>query len=300
MVVKTSNVETKLEENAKKNTQLIDIIQKMGSGAVELSEIIQSLNEIYTEDFRHYYSTISRKLRQMDPDEREMVSKCMQEVIDKLIVYERENELKNKNINRYDNLINSIVKLNDHINLEIERMKLEIISNANLQKSISETQSIESSYENMREYIDSMESKMYNMEDRLNSYNTQALTILSIFAGLVFAFTGGFSFISTALQNIHEASVYKLTFTLMIVGLFIYDLIFLFFYMIAKITNKNISAHCTKTGSCECGWSDDCEKCKWYKKIWRKFWFVLLPNVFFVLSMIGAVIIWCYRVGGFN
>lgn len=281
-----------IENNLKKNQTLIDIISSMSVSAIDNSTTIEKLKDVYTEDFRHSYSMIAQTLHEMDSDERDIVSEGMSQLVDGLIKYEKSGASKEG----VGSLIKGIIKLNDHINLEIIRIQLDTQADEKLKDVVIRANNIKEETSNLESSVSDLNNEIWDLKSQAESSNTQSITILSIFAGIVFVFTGGFSLVSTALQNINNASIYKMTYTLSLVGMLIYNLIFLFFYMIAKVTGKDISAGCLKTSSHYC-WDDEepCESCRGPIKFFRRFWYTLVPNAFFIIVMLVAVIMWFIR-----
>lgn len=283
---------SRIENNLIKNQQLINIIDGMSKSDIDNATTIEKLKDIYSEDFRHSYSMISKKLHDMDSDERDIVSEGMSQLVDGLIEYEKSGS----SIDGIEGLVKGITKLNDHINLEIIRIQLDTQADEKLRDAVIRAETIKENTSYLETNVNDLNSEIWDLKNQAESSNTQSITILSIFAGIVFVFTGGFSLISTALQNINSASVYKMTYTLSLVGMLIYNLIFLFFYMIAKVTGKDISAGCLKTSQHYCSNDEKpCESCKGPKKFFRKFWYTLVPNIFFILVMLVAVIAWLIR-----
>lgn len=285
-----------IQENDEKNEKLMKIIDDIASleyNDEKEAKIIERLKKIYTQEFRHSYSMISKKLYEMESDERDIVSEFMRCIVQKLKIYEKSTGF---NADNDKSLINGIIKLNDHINLEIIRIQLNDEADNKLIDVKQQAAAMKEESSEISETIYEVSDQVWNLKNQVESSSTQSITILSVFAGIVFVFTGGFSLISTALQNINNASVYKLTFTLSFVGMLIYDLIYLFFFMVSRITQKDITASCYKTSShiCDCG-HKACDSCKGILRFIRKFWYAVLPNIVFLAIMFGVVFIWLYR-----
>ena len=64
------------------------------------------------------------------------------------------------------------------------------------------------------------------------------IAILSIFSAVVLAFSGGLTFSASVLENISDASIYKLIIVALIIGLVLINLFFGLFYYINKILDK--------------------------------------------------------------
>lgn len=279
-----------LINNEEKNQKLSQIIFDLSEYENDYDRIIEELKDIYDGEYRHSYAQISRSLFYFDFDEREAVSSGLDNVIFRLLELERDES-------SYSSIRKSVIKLKDHIDLEIMRYSLNDEANARLETALESAEELNATTSFLSNEVNELQGKSWDFQNKMESLNTQSITILSIFAGLVFVFTGGFSFIGTALQNINNASIYKLTFVLSLVGMMMFDLIFLFFYMIAKLTNKNISSSCIKSHNQVCDKESECAKCNIIQRFLRRFYYVIIPNAFFMLTMIGTVIIWLIRRG---
>lgn len=277
--------------NEEKNLRLNEVIYNLSSYGIEYSEIIEELKDIYDGEYRHSYAQISRTIFCLDFDERDIVSSELETIISKLV------ELEQSNPSSYSSVRKSVLKLKDHIDLEIMRYNLNDEANEKFENALVESDELARTTSDLFDEVSELQNKSWDLQNKMDSSNTQSITILSIFAGIVFVFTGGFSLISTALQNINNASIYKLTFVLSLVGILIFNLIFLFFYMIAKLTEKNISSSCLKTSNSYCYSEEQCGKCKPLLRFFRRFYYIMIPNVCFVLVMTFSVIIWFVRRG---
>ncbi|MCD8213111.1 MAG: hypothetical protein LUC34_03520, partial [Campylobacter sp.] len=58
-------------------------------------------------------------------------------------------------------------------------------------------------------------------QNKLNNMQKEYITILGIFASIVFAFVAGLTFSTSILSNIHQASIHRLSFIVCLIGLFI-------------------------------------------------------------------------------
>jgi hypothetical protein len=86
--------------------------------------------------------------------------------------------------------------------------------------------------------ITESKKKLEMVEKNLKDSTTQSITILSIFAGVVMAFTGGMSYISQALAALNSIGPYRAGVFILLIGIVMFNLIFLLLYMIGKLTDK--------------------------------------------------------------
>ena len=66
------------------------------------------------------------------------------------------------------------------------------------------------------------------------------ITILGIIAAIVLAFTGGMTFTSSVLENIHKSSIYRIAFITLIIGCILFNLIWLLIDFIRNMNEKAI------------------------------------------------------------
>lgn len=82
----------------------------------------------------------------------------------------------------------------------------------------------------LSEEIQTSQKKMQN----------EYITILGIFAAIVLAFTGGMSFTSSVLENLHKSSIYRIIFVSLIIGCILFNLIWLLIDFIRNVNEKTI------------------------------------------------------------
>lgn len=195
---------------------------------------------IYSDNYRHEYSKITRVLFSIDnPEERDYLLEKIN-----IIKLQLQNNDTKKGLN----------KLSDHIELENIRMaELEKISN----KAISASQNISSIKDEIEIEVNeiglktieiesktnSAQYKLDNIQNDIKNNTTQSITILSIFAGVVMAFTGGMSYISQALASLSQIGPYRAGIFITLIGTVMFDLIFLLLYMIGKLTDRYIGSY---------------------------------------------------------
>lgn len=244
------------------------------------------LEKIYyntdSDNFRHFYSDIFACVSLIDADDSlgnlDILAQNMQVIKDGYIP---------KNIDGNGNQIDihkEIIKLYDHTNLDISRinytkrmtgetksdlMKARSII-TDLQKKQVEAQSLISSLqerlieaERIRvettEHLNSEAVKLKEeVHDGQKKMQNEYITILGIFAAIVLAFTSGMTFSSSVLENIDKASAYRILAIVLILGLIIFNLIWLLIDFLRDINGKSI----------------------------RKWWIVLVVNALFVGSLI--------------
>ncbi len=199
-----------------KISQIIKTLSQQTIGN-EVDNILNDLKELYQDNYRHQYSTITGVLLDIfnaSKDEKDSSTSLMiiSENLYGIYTIARTNE----NIER--DICEKIAKLYDHVNLECIRLgnqndSLRII-NEKLQYSIQKEQEI---------------------VEKLEKQQTQYITILGIFASIVLAFVGGLTFSTSVFANIDKASIYRLIFVMSFVALFIGNILFALFNFLSRI-----------------------------------------------------------------
>lgn len=218
------------------------------------SEYFLRLESIYyntgSANFRHYYSDIFACLTLIDGDPS----------LGNLdVLAQNMNTLKEgyKSVNRDDdgNTIDigkEIIKLYDHINLDISRInyskRMANESSSELAKArllISELdQKIKDSETARTEAIEHLNNESIKLKEEVRTgqknMQNEYITILGIFAAIVLAFTGGLTFSTSVLENIEKATPYRILAIVLILGLILFNLIWLLIDFLRDINGKSI------------------------------------------------------------
>lgn len=204
--------------------------------------IIRKVAEFYKNDYRHQYHEISRYVNSKIEEEEDSLEYTLNN-IKLLIVYLKMNgkdadkilkKIDEKNLSK--EIIRVLQKLYDHIALEEER----ILKN---RKIIDESKD-----EIQDEIIDRFEEigdefKKQTLEVS-NSLNANIITIVGLLSAIIFVFFGGVTGMASIVGGIMDLETKQdlaiPIIMLLIIGLVIFNIIFLLLYSVAKIINKNI------------------------------------------------------------
>lgn len=233
------------------------------------------------DNFRHYYSDIFAILTLIDGDSSigslEVLAQNIQTIKDGYQSNQNKDEMgKPIDISR------EIKKLFDHTNLDISRLNYtkRITSNTQselskaklligeLNDKVNESQDLSSKYQH--ELLEQSKKLSDQIQEGQKRMQNEYVTILGIFAAIVLAFTGGMTFSSSVLQNINQASIYRITGITLIIGIILFNLIWLLIDFIRDINGKSI----------------------------RKKWIPILANIIFICGIIGTI--WMYKSNWFS
>lgn len=218
------------------------------------SDYFLYLESIYyttgSENFRHYYSDIFACLTLIDHDSSlgdiDILAQNMNTLKEGYVPQNKDDE---------GNLIDiskEIIKLYDHINLDIGRlnytkqMASETLSELSKAKTLISNleQKIKESEKARDDAVASLKAESSKLNRRLQrsqkELQNEYVTILGIFAAIVLAFTGGMTFSTSVLENIDKASPYRILAIVFVLGLVLFNLMWLLIDFIRDINGKSI------------------------------------------------------------
>lgn len=230
-----------------------------------LSKFTENLCDIYSDSsFRHLYSKISDVLGSFRPDERDALSQYIREICNHAKTYvggEYSDE-------QQGDILAKINKLSDHIALECLRL-----SRIDRVEYIGKTATAELSAAEGK--LKETEGKAVELGEQISHYQSQSISILGIFAGLVVTFSSIIQLSTNGLSNLSNIDSWKITYFVSLTMLFLFNIVFLLMYSISKISKNSIASNCAHR------YCEDCKTCKCeLGKLKKKYPYVLWFNVF--------------------
>ena len=234
-----------LAKEKKQQKEFCDILfdlaadQQMLEDSSRRSKMYQRLEKLYhpwdTETgFRHYYSDIFRVITEIGNSEQpEGVDILCQNLS---LIRDGYQAVNHDNSGIPIDISDNIKKLYDHVNLDVSRIKFlkdegrKILGEDALNDLRSENNRI-------REEIESSRNEQDNIRKDIKNQQKEYIAILGIFAAVVLAFTGGIAFTTSVLNNIHNASFYRIAIISLIIGLVLINILFGLFYYVDKLVN---------------------------------------------------------------
>lgn len=237
-----------IENNEMLSKILVDLSTELALDEDRLNFYVDKLKSIYCVGFRHDYSAITRILflTSNSKDTRDILCSNIYDIY----------EVAKEDVSNDIRFIDSLRKLWDHINLENIRMLelTKIAEQANAANEVAATMAndVGQSKEELgivNREIAQAKNELKLIQTNIKNSTTESITILSIFAGIVMAFSGGMSFIANAISGINKIGPYRLAVFILLIGNVMFNVIFLLLYMIGKITDKytGSSSGCSKT-----------------------------------------------------
>lgn len=212
------------------------------------------LEDVYyssdADNFRHYYSDIFAVLTLIDGDQSignlEILAQNIQTIKDGYVPKNKDDN------NELIDISKEIIKLYDHTNLDIgrinytKRMSGETLSELSKTKLLIDSleQKLRESEEERQTAIEALKKKEQELSaevhDGQKKMQNEYITILGIFAAIVLAFTGGMTFSSSVLENLHRSSIYRILIVVCVLGFVIINLIWLLIDFVRDINGKSI------------------------------------------------------------
>lgn len=211
----------------------------------ELKENLKKVVDYYNRYTRHQYHIISRFVNKKMEESEDSINYILNN-IDGMLAFLKYNqeecssiiEIETEGKLNIEDILLDLEKLYDHIALEEERIKTNgiIIRNSNSEienNVISTFNSIMNSFQN-------------KVDEISNSLNANIITVVGLFSAIIFVFFGGITSLSELINGIWKIKTKdELTIPLiviLVVGLIIFNIVFLLLYSISKIVDRNIGS----------------------------------------------------------
>lgn len=276
-----------------KHQKINELLRGLSESPVRDAESLLSVfSSIYCEGYRHSYASVARVLMETEREENDFIVVGIQELINEL----------DKRVERGEGdglkeTHRSLKKLHDHISLELIRLSQYKEFSDSTSSAQTKVDKLQSDYSKLLTDSRNIAKKTTAAEKSIKDFNTQSITVLGIFSGIVMAFTGSFSLLGNALTNINAVSKYRLFFMTLLLGFVLFNTIFMLMYIIARITDHKISTKCTEYNTIDCECDVPCSNRRWgtFKKLKRRYPYVLFVNSTLLFFMIAIFILWFLR-----
>lgn len=225
-----------IKDSVNRDNALCDFVRKMTDPTVDIEadheSLVDELETIYLNGMekgahRHSYARLSHFLYDQD-FENEAIDMCIENLNGlEAYVEERDNE----------DLSKAFRKLKDHIDLEF----IHICQLKKLQLSIDGMDGLAVQFPIMKEQFTEISDDLKKANKKISDQTVQSVSILGIFAGVVFAFSGGFSMLSSTLSNISciRGSQTLFFFAAALgIGCILYDVVFALMLFIGRYCDK--------------------------------------------------------------
>lgn len=231
-----------------------------------IEECWKKFCEVYDDpDFRHSYFTISSSLEKYDPAQRDSLAVYFNSVVN----YVEEQEIAESGEN--ERVKKSVKKLLDHVELECLRIN-------RMEKVQRDADRAERLHKEAVALNNATKKTEKALNKRVSGYHEQSISILGIFSAVVVGFMSGLSMFTSGFNKLNEVSVYIVAFYSVIVGIILFDILFMLIFFIAKISGHTIARNVPTKGN-------------WLCATWHRYPYVYCFHAFAVLALIVLVIL---------
>lgn len=285
-LISTSSEDSSMIHDGQLYIYILDMLKEQ-LNEVEIEEIVVFLSKQYEMQYRHSYSHISSTIYQNIPDALEQI----ESVLD--ILKNNSDAIYRHALEKgFDNNIKKgFDKFHDHIALEINKLedllnKIEQINNtidtfrSDFSNEMNDT--LEKSTKKIKKLSKSKLDRMKKISDNIFA---QITSILGIFAAIIFVFFGGTQLFSNALEGIHSISrvqeVGILGFIVTLIGLIMFNLIFMLLYVVSVISGNPIGGMIK--------WDSEKGLFGFFAVLKQKFPYVIIVNYLFLALLVLMV-----------
>lgn len=198
-------------------------------------EYYQKLEQLYGSDqspqrFRHYYSDIFPCLVNIEKSQDKDMDILVQNLKVLLEKYRKRGNI---------DISQSLRKLYDHVSLDMARIRY-ISALVDDSKGDKEIQGVHARINQLESTIDQANKTIKSGASKLENMQKEYIAILSIFASIILAASGGISFSATAISNISDANIWNLLAVLGVTVWLFLNLLFLLMYYIGSLLDKDL------------------------------------------------------------
>ncbi|MGL5717093.1 MAG: hypothetical protein ACRCX2_29015 [Paraclostridium sp.] len=194
----------------------------------DFKELNKILNEAKLEGVKIKYGYLSNCIKNMKGPVRDNVFTSAEKCI--YFDVKDENEILMQIINH---IILEVPRAND-----LDRLKDQYQTYSNKVRESSKEQ---------REFA----KKMDKFEDKFGNIQGEFIGILSIFSAVIIGFFGGLNVIGSAMQHMGHGSKYRLIFTIVILGLIMFNVIYMLLAEVSKLAGKEKNRSFKYCKTCE-------------------------------------------------
>lgn len=141
----------------------------------------------------------------------------------------------------------------------------------------------ETKYNDTNSQLETATDAMAQTKNEMNSLTTNMLTILGVFVSIIFIIVGAYFTVTGEVFNKSISGIVQVNLgRFILMGQVLLNIIFLFMFMISRISEKNISVSC---GGCPNSVCQDYQ-CGFLKRIVKRYPYVVYSNVLIISSYI--------------
>lgn len=240
---------------------LNDILEKNKSG--QLDKFLNNVDKFQLNGDVIEYSVILKYLKNIDAESRTELNVSCERIKESI-----------KNCEQ-TTAINILYKILEYVSLEIPRLNEyeELKNNLDSFSKLTRRQRAQSI---------KYDEKIANSQKKIEKVQGEFISILSIFSAVIIAFFGGINLLAGALTSMTDTNKYKLLIIILLIGIIMFDVIYLLLYNISKIIKNPITVN-LENKSCS-----TCSNYGGFKCLVNQY---PIPIYYNIMSMIGLIIL---------
>lgn len=207
-----------------KNEFLVTVMQKLTTEGLTLDEawsIVEIFKMVYTDDFRHQYSTLTGYMLQLEQSDYQ----ALRTLSDNLDLYA--DFFINADVHNMA-YTKGVTKFVDHLSLEKARLFRVGELYTPLQQEANR----------MKEEIVSSQDLLQSTKHSVENIKIDLVAMLGVFSGIILAFMGGISFSNSMLEGLGKVSIHRLIVVAAVCGLVLINTVTLIMHYISNIVYR--------------------------------------------------------------
>lgn len=217
---------------AKKRDALIDILFDMSNvyledNSEEIERYASRMSSVYSDEYRQLYSELFPILMAISDGDAD----SLQPLTSNLVSLYRYVGSSKKWAEEDPELFGHLLKLSDHVNLEMQRM----VERTEYNEKFDEL------YEELSELYESSaesERKLRKAVRKIKNLQLEVVSILAIFAAIVVAFSGGMSILGSALTGMGQVNLQDLAFVVILCGIVLFNTVAFLMHVVFWIIRR--------------------------------------------------------------
>lgn len=277
----------------------------------EIQDILAEMKQkVYNDqEFRHRYSDFFKWIVDMVQDDPMFDLSAIGENIQRLYAFAfqayqtaMQQKLTAAQKKREQQSFANIEKFCDHLNLTLAEYEYNKRNQDEIGHYQTDFRALQSTLRDMKSDLEKADRDLSKNKKKLKSMQMEFVTILSIFAAIVIATAGGFSYITAAMASLDNGvPLHRTICVISIAGFFLFNSVFVLLYIIGKITERSIYSSCPsftpieEEKNCKAVQCSSCKiKCSGYFRIMYRLPYVFWFNIVVCIIWIVVLIRWLY------
>lgn len=277
---------------------ILELSERLLDNDDMIEQYLNRLSKIYEDGFKHRYSDFFPIILTIRKNDNSYDNDYLMNNLESMDYYlEKLQYSGDKRYEKYQTMYLPFVKLIDHLNLQISQLTYSSLNEIRAQQLKAQLKASGEAVQRANKSINKVNKGVKKANQQANKMQAQIVSILSIFAAIVLAFSGGITFLGSSISAISQAKYPEsVILALLICGIIIFDTISYLMYIVSKVIDRNILIDCKAKSCAKC---NDNDKCMWATKVRKRFPYLFYFNLFAVLGIIVDMFVWLLDIRGF-